>query len=139
MEGFAEYFAQVVAAKNPAGTFQGHAGGAGTFTVAQLENTPWAGCTLPPGVTPKMTEHFVAGVLWDLFDGVGACGTSEAHDALADFDTVVIQILDHELDFPPPFPSGPTIDHFIAAWLARSLPKAARNGRCACWKPKSSN
>jgi len=24
-------------------------------------------------------------------------------------------------------------------WLARNLPKGARNGRCACWKAKSSN
>lgn len=123
MEGFAEFFAQAVAANNPPGTFRGRAGGNGTFTVSQLEDTPWASCTgLPPHVTPNMIENVVAGVLWDVFDAAGACFSSEAHDALSGFDTQVIQILDRELDFPPPFPRGPTIGDFSTAWFARGLP-----------------
>ena len=77
MEGFAEFFAQVAASKSPPGSIRGHAGGAGTFTISELENTPWACPGLPADITPKMIENVVAGVLWDLFDAVGACGTSE--------------------------------------------------------------
>ena len=122
MEGFAEFFAQVAAANSPPGSIRGNAGGAGTFTVSQLENTPWACPGLPPNVTPNMIENVVAGVLWDLFDAVGNCGTGEAHDGLANFDKQVIQILDKELDFARPFPRGPTIDDFTAAWINRGLP-----------------
>ncbi|HKX63342.1 MAG TPA: PA14 domain-containing protein [Verrucomicrobiae bacterium] len=119
MEGFAEFFAQAVVLNTPGGTFRGRRGGFGTFTISQLEDTPWADCTgLPPTVTPNMIENVVAGVLWDVFDGVGTCGSSEAHDALSGFDTQVIQILDRELDISRP----PTIGDFSAAWFARGLP-----------------
>jgi hypothetical protein len=119
MEGFAEFFAQVVAAHTPAGVLRGHAGDFGTFSVSDLENTPWARCTgLPPSVTPNMIENIVAGVLWDLFDGEGACFSGEAHDGLAGFDTIVMQILDREMDRPQP----PTIGDFSSAWFARGLP-----------------
>jgi hypothetical protein len=119
MEGFAEFFAQAVRLNNPPGTFRGHPGDFGTFTLSDLENTPWASCTgLPANVTPSMIENIVAGVLWDVFDGVGACGSSEMHDNLSGFDTQVIQILDRELDIARP----PTIGDFSAAWFARGLP-----------------
>ena len=123
MEGFADFFAQAVAANNPPGTFRGFAGGNGTPSVFTLENASASSCTgLPADITPNMIENVVAGVLWDLFDAEGACGTSEAHDALSGFDTQVIQILDKELDFAQPFPRGPTIDDFTAAWINRGLP-----------------
>ena len=142
MEGFAEFFAMAVAMNNPGGTFRGSFGGMGTFTIAQLENTPWASCTgLPSNVTPSMIENVVAGVLWDVFDATGACGSSEAHDGLSGFDTQVIQILDREMDLPRP----PTIADFSAAWIARGLPAAPffdilrRHGLAAPLPPPSLN
>lgn len=118
MEGFAEFFAQAVAANNPPGTFRGRAGGFGTFTVSQLEATPWNCPDLPASVPPNAIENVVAGVLWDLFDAQGACFSGEAHDGLAGFDREVIQILDREMDIARP----PTIGDFSAAWFARGLP-----------------
>src|SRR5206468_5142620 len=41
MEGFAEFFAMAAASTLPPGTLQGHAGDFGTFTLSELENTPW--------------------------------------------------------------------------------------------------
>src|SRR2546426_2305875 len=119
MEGFAEFFAMAAATSLPAGTLQGNPGGNGTFTLNNLEDTPWTTCTnLPPNVTPAMIENVVAGVLWDLADGIGACNTSEAHDNLSGFATTIIQIMDHEMDLP----YWPTIFDFQNAWLARGLP-----------------
>ncbi len=115
MEGFAEFFAQAVAANNPPGTF---VGGSGTFSASQLENTPWNCPTLPLSVPPAAIENVIAGVLWDVFDGVGACGSVETHDALEGFDTQIMQILDREMDLPRP----PTFNDFHNAWMARSLP-----------------
>ena len=119
MEGFAEFFAQAVARNSPAGALRGHAGDFGTFTISDLENTPWDRCTsLPANITPNMIENVVAGVLWDVFDIEGSCFSFEAHDSLAGFDLAVMQILDREMDIPRP----PTIDDFSAAWFARGLP-----------------
>ncbi len=116
MEGFAEFFAQAVVADNPPGTLL--SSGNGTFTVNDLEDAPWASCSLPAWVTPPMIENVVAGVLWDAFDPVGACGTPEAHDTLENFGTQIIQIVDRELDLP----RGPTILDFFDAWVGRGLP-----------------
>lgn len=119
MEGFAEFFAQAAARNAPFGAIRGHPGDAGTFTVADLENTPWTRCSeIPANVAPNAIENVVAGVLWDLLDPSGLCGGSESHDEIGGFDTQVIQIMDRELDLP----RGPTIDDFAAAWFGRQLP-----------------
>ena len=119
MEGFAEFFAQAVARNTPPGALRGHPGNAGTFSVADLENTPWDRCSeLPASVPPNAIENVVAGVLWDLFDAEGACFSGETHDGLVGFDREVIQILDREMDISRP----PNIGDFAAAWFARGLP-----------------
>ena len=120
MEGFADFFAQAAATLLPPGTLQGSPGGNGTSTVSQLEDTPWSCSGLPSNVTPPMIENVVAGALWDLADGIGACNTGEAHDNLAGFATQIIQIMDREMDLP----SWPSIFDFINGWNARGLPSA---------------
>lgn len=126
MEGFAEFFAMAVATNLPPGTLQGAPGGMGTMSIQLLEDTPWtiSACTsLPANVTPDMIENVVAGVLWDLADGIGACGaaSSEAHDNLSGFATQIIQIMDREMDVP----YWPSIADFRAAWITRGLPLTA--------------
>lgn len=116
MEGFADFFAQAVVANNPAGTFQGPGGG--TLSAEQLENTPWDCADVPAGTSPMAVENVVAGVLWDLFDPVGFCGTWEAHDELQGFDTTIMQIVDRELDQA----TAPTLVEFQNAWIGRGLP-----------------
>ena len=46
-------------------------------------------------------------------------------------------VLNRKQRATPPVPR--IFDGEKEAWPAHNLPKAARNGRCACWKPKSSN
>ncbi len=116
MEGFADFFAQAVVANNPTGTFQGPA--AGTFSVGQLENTPWDCPDVPAGTSPMAVENVVAGILWDLFDATGGCGTPESHDELQGFDTAILQIVDRELDGP----NAPTLVDFQNAWINRGFP-----------------
>lgn len=123
MEGFADFFAMAVATNLPPGTLQGFPGGMGTPSIRRLEDTPWTDCTIPPGHTPNMIENVVAGILWDVADGIGACGvaSSEDHDNLSGFATTIIQIMDREMDLP----RHPTISDFINAWNARGLGSAA--------------
>lgn len=118
MEGFAEFFAQAVCTNLPVNTLQGSPGGNGTFTVRRLEETPWTDCTgIPANITPDAIENVVAGVLWDVADGVGSCFGAEAHDNLSGFATTIIQIMDREMDLP----RHPTIFDFINAWNGRGL------------------
>jgi hypothetical protein len=135
MEGFADYFAMMVASLQPPGrlTFTSGRSGLGTTSADTLEFQPGAcaaiGVSTTGGVTvtPDMVEDRVAGSLWDLFDQPGdAAGTpfsggsvSETHDWVSRMDTQIFQIFDHELDTPGHLP---TVTDFYNAWIARGLP-----------------
>src|SRR5262249_39847402 len=110
MEGFADYFAQVVARGLPPGTVQGEGG---TFSVADLERPPQ--CNV---ATADKIELDVAGTLWDLFDGPNS---QEPGDFINGQDRKVFEIFDHELNH---LNRAPTIWDFSNAWVGRQLDAA---------------
>jgi hypothetical protein len=113
MEGFADYFAQVVAQGLPPGTVNGENG---TIPVDLLETPP--NCSVASG---DKIEFFVAASLWDLFDGINS---GEPFDFIGGQDRNVFQILDNELDH---LGRAPTIWDFYNAWVGRGLDVAALN------------
>lgn len=115
MEGFADYFAQVVAKSLPSGTVTGEQG---TFPVFQLE-APFE-CDVAPG---DQIELFVAASLWDLFDPIGNEG-HEPWDFISQQDLSVFQILDKELDH---LGRAPTVWDFFLAWRDRGLDRMGSN------------
>ncbi len=118
MEGFADYFAQMVARGLPAGTLSG-VPGTGTFSASQLENT--IGCAT--GFTGDKVESNVASTLWDLFDAPGDPSfVSESFDLLGRKDTEIFQIFDRELGA---LGRVPTITDFHEAWVGRGLDHVA--------------
>jgi hypothetical protein len=140
MEGFADYFAMMVASLQPPGrlTFTAGRSGLGTTFADTLERQPGAcaaiGVSTTGGVTvtPDMVEDRVAGSLWDIFDQPGdANGTPgsgggsalgsviETHDWVSRLDTQIFQIFDRELGAGGRLP---TITDFYNAWIARGLP-----------------
>jgi hypothetical protein len=116
MEGFADYFAQVVAQSLPPGTVTGTGG---TFSVFGLENHPPVECNVATG---DKIEIFVAASLWDLFDGSNP--TNEPFDFISQKDRSVFQIFDKELDH---LGRAPTIWDFFNAWVGRGLDQAGLN------------
>jgi hypothetical protein len=112
MEGFADYFAQVVARSLPSGTVTGSGG---TMSVSTLETPP--ACS---AATPDKVELFVAASLWDLFDAPGDSGAvSEAWDFMGRMDGCVFQIFDKELAH---LNRAPNIFDFYNAWIGRGCP-----------------
>ena len=115
MEGFADYFAQVVATLAPGGHFYG----GGTFSAEKLENQP-SQCGVSGG---SGVELWVAGSLWDVFDAPGdPFFAEESHDTLHRYDRVVFEIVDRELDV---YGTWPTMYAFREAWWGRGLSSRA--------------
>jgi hypothetical protein len=126
MEGFANWFAQVVASRQPAGTLSwgpNVANLAGTFDVGALEDgipcsgTVWGNRPPPANDT---YEWRIFSVLWDLFDGPidPFSNPYEPFDRAARMDRQIMEILDHELDVAGHWP---TIRDFHDAWVDRGL------------------
>lgn len=114
MEGFADYFAQVVASLKPEAGLAGRHGH-GTPSALRLEHQPEA-CDLMIGGSG--IEIFVAGSLWDVFDKSTDLDSAESHDTLERLDSQVFQIVDRELDV---YGTGPTMYWFRHAWWGRGL------------------
>jgi hypothetical protein len=113
MEGFADYFSQMVARGLPAGSVQGENG---TLPVSLLENPPFCGVA-----SADKVEVAVAASLWDLFDGPNG---NEPFDWISGQDRKIFEILDYELDR---LGRAPTIWDFLNAWNARGLDQAGIN------------
>ena len=114
-EGFADYFAQAVAASLPSGTLTGEIG---TIPLSTLENLS-PNCNVAPA--DKM-EINVGATLWDLFDGPGY--DIEPADFISTQGDYVFQIFDKELDH---LGRAPTIWDFYNAWASRGLDVAGLN------------
>lgn len=110
MEGFANYLAQAIIARNPGARLNPSGG---TLPVSQME-TPQCGSEVD-GISGDAIEKRVAGVLWDLFDS-----NNEPGDTVSGMDTAIIQIMDNELDADRG-QGDPTISRFRSAWIARGL------------------
>jgi hypothetical protein len=125
MEGFSNWFAQAVAKNDPSAGLTGTSG-AGTSevtsTVGTLEAPP--ACSAPGWVSGDMVEDFVDGALWDLTDGGSA---AEPADTVANAETTILQIMDHELDVAPHASPWPSINTFRSAWNSRGLDAPALN------------
>jgi hypothetical protein len=113
MEGFADYFSQMVAKGLPAGTVKGQNG---TIPLSMLETPPFCGVA-----SADKVEFSVAASLWDLFDSLSA---SEPFDFINGQDRTVFQILDYELEH---LGRAPTIWDFLNAWNGRGLDQAGIN------------
>jgi hypothetical protein len=110
MEGFADYFAQMVGKGLPAGTLKG---GLGTISISSLETPPL--CSV---ASADKVEFAVAASLWDLFDDPS---NDEPFDFISGKDRSIFQILDYELDR---LGRAPTIWDFLNAWNGRGLDQA---------------
>lgn len=140
MEGFADYLAQAVDTSTPGATLTGTGSVSFTPPKPSLESPPTCP-KLPAEFTPDEQEIIVAASLWDVFDAPGDNVTpsapvppSEPADGLSrhhvfggtPVDTLMIQILDRELDMAVNIGGPmPTIFDFRAAWSARGLPLGA--------------
>jgi hypothetical protein len=115
MEGFADWFAQVVDA-SPTGTPD-----VGTPSRMTLETPP--DCTAGGSVFPSDAwEPHVASMLWDLFDRAGDIPPiSGDDDPVQRRDTEIFQIMDRELDVPAHQGPWPQVSTFRSAWIARGL------------------
>ena len=116
MEGFADYFAAAVISSLPPGRTDTTSFGApGILEAPGALTIPT--CTAIRAMFPSdMVEVDVAGVLWDLLDGIG-----ETTDAVSGRDVEIFRIFDRELDTA----FQPTIEDFRSAWVAQGLPAAA--------------
>lgn len=117
MEGFADYFAEMVRRSLPAGVI---GGGFGSIQLPSLETPP--NCTVASG---DKIEVDVAATLWDLFDDAGDFqSASEPFDFISRKDRNIFQIFDKELDH---LGRAPTIFDFVTAWAGRGLDQAGLN------------
>lgn len=118
MEGFADYFAEMVRRSLPAGVIA--SGGFGSITLPSLETPP--DCNVASG---DKIEFDVAATLWDLFDDASSPqSANEPFDFISQKDRSIFQIFDKELDH---LGRAPTIFDFINAWAGRGLDQAGLN------------
>jgi hypothetical protein len=113
MEGFADWFAQVVD-ESPIGTPD-----VSTPSRVTLD-TPTDCGPLGTGFTTDAFEPHVAGFLWDLYDRANDVLPGRADDdSFSRADGQVFQIMDRELDVPAGAGPWPRISTFRDAWYAR--------------------
>lgn len=104
LEGFADYFAEIVIGTAPAGTFLPTGG---LERLGMCTNVP-----LDRWIPDEAVEDYVAASLWDIADP-----SNEAGDSLSGFETEIFQIFDRELDG-----QSASLSTFRTAWRNRGLP-----------------